>query len=796
MKIFYLNSEAIQVKQAGTGPLKIAGYANTVSLDRQKEVITPEAWLKGVENYRLNPVLLFQHEPGKPVGRVTELKVDKKGLFVTAEVSDAAERTLSIQTLIRDKVLKSFSVGFAVKSAKYNKATEVLTINELELLEISIVSVPANQHSLFSIKKSFGSDQQYEAFKQSFVDEEENPFEPIPLTNYLSLSTHHFLSIGGARYKIDELPTAENPNFKLSECDISGAALGKSLIVPSEDLVLLENEVSSDYDNEACIVTASIDPLAFSMLGEYITMSLPELEALKSEITSPRLQKQLNLTINLLKTTDWTVSHFKEASRSFKTIESLKALPNRDLLLKVYGHKTNTHSEENKKMAEQLLEDAPVIIGTSKVSEPRVAELVQKTGEKLIEVEAKNEKAADLGRSDDRKLAEDLAELKGQLLAYRDQIAALTNSKMAYAENSRSTSRFNDRDKTSALLVAKAMGKRDMFDTQLGARMKAVISEAELYSSFSTDIYDELRMKLVVAPMFKQMQIRGRTFRVPVADEDQTDYIAQFPNGVYTTGPADSGNQATSRQGTIGSIDLTPHKFMSRTFIAKDEEEDTVIALIDFLRESAVNRLARGIDKAILRGDGSITGSMSSNSALASSGDYASVIKGIVPLTISASLTANTAGTTTKAGPASMAALRVKLGRYGLTPGQSLAYVTSVEGYNTLVTNADFQTVDKLGPQATYLTGSLGALYGIPVYVSEFMDTAAAAEARLGTLIYKPGFIIGESRSMELETEYKPDLQYTAMYISTRLDFKAMTTVAAAALSTRYSYAATVLSGS
>jgi len=76
------------------------------------------------------------------------------------------------------------------------------------------------------------------------------------------------------------------------------------------------------------------------------------------------------------------------------------------------------------------------------------------------------------------------------------------------------------------------------------------------------------------------------------------------------------------------------------------------------------------------------------------------------------------------------------------------------------------------------------------------MDTASAADSNLGILVYKPGFIIGERRSMEIESEYLPQQQVTAMYLSTRMDFQALTTVSQAALSARYSYAGLITTAS
>jgi hypothetical protein len=78
------------------------------------------------------------------------------------------------------------------------------------------------------------------------------------------------------------------------------------------------------------------------------------------------------------------------------------------------------------------------------------------------------------------------------------------------------------------------------------------------------------------------------------------------------------------------------------------------------------------------------------------------------------------------------------------------------------------------------------------------MDNAGSTNNVLGTLVYKPGFVIGERRGMEIESEYEPRQQVTAMYMSTRFDFKALTTVGTAAaptLSSAYSFACNIKAG-
>lgn len=435
-----------------------------------------------------------------------------------------------------------------------------------------------------------------------------------------------------------------------------------------------------------------------------------------------------------------------------------------------------------------------------------MAELVQKTGEAIMEQadvrdrqELVEEKSAYTPREN-----EAVAELKAQMEKYRDEIAALQNSKMVWQESQRKENPYSAKEMANAVMLGYALNRRDVMDTRLGTKMKAVVQSGENFiSNFSTNIYEEMQQQLVVAPMFNRVQVDAKTFRIPVADEDDgfsgsNDGVAQFESGTYATGIGDSSNVPDSYQNVIKSIDLTPHKFMTSTHLAKDEEEDTILPLIDFLRASTTRRIARAIDKSILRGTGASSGFTANAAAITAGTGFASVITGITKLANAAALQQQTGSSTAKAAPAEIADARATLGKYGLQLGDQLVYITGVEGYNSLVAESDFRTVDKFGPNATYLTGALGAIYGIPVVISEFMDNVGTSWNTLGTLVYKPGFVIGERRGMEIESEYEPRQQVTAMYMSTRFDFKALTTAGTASsptLSSSYSFACNIAAG-
>lgn len=148
------------------GPIKIVGYASTSDTDRVGDVILPAAWtLGGLDNYQKNPIILFNHNYNKPVGRAIQLEVDSKGLKITCEISPSADE---VYGLIKDGVLTTFSVGFLAKEADYNEMTDGYIIKNAELLEVSVVTVPCNQEAIFSLSKSL-TPAELEDFRKSII---------------------------------------------------------------------------------------------------------------------------------------------------------------------------------------------------------------------------------------------------------------------------------------------------------------------------------------------------------------------------------------------------------------------------------------------------------------------------------------------------------------------------------------------------------------------------------------------------------------------------------------------------
>lgn len=157
--------EASQVEEE---ELIISGLASTNDEDRSGDIIASDAWKKedALANYLKNPIVLAFHDPSQPIGKTISHETVENGLSITAKISKSAGRIIQ---LIKEGILSAFSVGFMIKEADFDPKSGIFMIKELELFEVSVVSIPANQNALFSIEKNFSNPEEYIEFRNQFI---------------------------------------------------------------------------------------------------------------------------------------------------------------------------------------------------------------------------------------------------------------------------------------------------------------------------------------------------------------------------------------------------------------------------------------------------------------------------------------------------------------------------------------------------------------------------------------------------------------------------------------------------
>lgn len=168
----YFQCEVKSVTDTEEG-VKIAGFASTPDVDRVQDIVIPTAFEKSIKDFMEEdsaPALLRSHDRDKVVGSIIMKgeegpKITEKGLFITALVTEP-----DTVGKVKRGEMKTFSIGYIPdwNSVKYELRPtervekesgqrlmiEVRIIEQLDWIETSIVSTPANRKALFTLAKS------------------------------------------------------------------------------------------------------------------------------------------------------------------------------------------------------------------------------------------------------------------------------------------------------------------------------------------------------------------------------------------------------------------------------------------------------------------------------------------------------------------------------------------------------------------------------------------------------------------------------------------------------------------
>lgn len=131
--------------------------------DSYGDIVSADGW--DLKRYKKNPIVLFNHQSSVPVGYSTKTWVDdtRKALMARVKLADEGTSDFidTLYKLMKQRIVRAMSVGFMptqdpeVMRDKENNFIGIKFTGQ-ELLENSIVSVPANPNSL-SLAKSWGA---------------------------------------------------------------------------------------------------------------------------------------------------------------------------------------------------------------------------------------------------------------------------------------------------------------------------------------------------------------------------------------------------------------------------------------------------------------------------------------------------------------------------------------------------------------------------------------------------------------------------------------------------------------
>lgn len=141
---------------------QIEGYGAVFgNVDSYNEIIMPGAFAASIAEKE--PKMAWQHDLRQLIGRWDEVREDSNGLMMRGRVATRTERGAEAAELLEMGALKGLSIGFNTIKSEMDHDSGVRRLMEIDLWEVSLVSVPANPLANVTGFKSIETTREFEA---------------------------------------------------------------------------------------------------------------------------------------------------------------------------------------------------------------------------------------------------------------------------------------------------------------------------------------------------------------------------------------------------------------------------------------------------------------------------------------------------------------------------------------------------------------------------------------------------------------------------------------------------------
>ena len=319
--------------------------------------------------------------------------------------------------------------------------------------------------------------------------------------------------------------------------------------------------------------------------------------------------------------------------------------------------------------------------------------------------------------------------------------------------------------------------------------LTAGAGEELTHTAQASRLWQDVHLETMIASLFSRISMPTNPFDVPLQLGDVNWY------------PGEENVSVRSSDVPTGKQTLTARELVAEIPWSLTLEEDAVIAMLPEVRRTLVRNAAEVIDDVLLNGDTTISNGINSDGGLIGRDDpgMAQWLVGFdgllhLPLVDNTSQANNLNGAVTSSAYNKLLKL---LGKYGVRSNESV-FITDPNTFLTSLSLEEVETVDKLGPAATILTGQLAVVYGHPLIVSEQMRLASAngkvnsnlAQNTAGRIlaVNTSQWRVGFRRELSIETERVLQKRQNVMVVSLRLAFAERTGKRSSATHTALQY--------
>ena len=122
------------------------------------DIVAPGAFKATLGEWRAKgalPPMCWQHNMDQVIGVYEEMEEDDRGLYLKGRLlKDDVALAREAYALIKAKAISGLSIGYRTRVDEYDHDNDTRTLKELELWEVSLVSMPANDLARVEAVKS------------------------------------------------------------------------------------------------------------------------------------------------------------------------------------------------------------------------------------------------------------------------------------------------------------------------------------------------------------------------------------------------------------------------------------------------------------------------------------------------------------------------------------------------------------------------------------------------------------------------------------------------------------------
>ncbi len=144
------------------------GYGSMFgNIDNGRDMVVKGAFEESITSKGASKVkMLWQHDPGQPIGVWTDMKEDGRGLKVSGKLLMTVQKAKEAYDLMKAGVVDGLSIGFRTLKESYDTekgGRGYRKIEKADLWEISLVTFPMNPKATVTAVKQMPTDRELEA---------------------------------------------------------------------------------------------------------------------------------------------------------------------------------------------------------------------------------------------------------------------------------------------------------------------------------------------------------------------------------------------------------------------------------------------------------------------------------------------------------------------------------------------------------------------------------------------------------------------------------------------------------